>query len=312
MQKTRHYMSQSFGCPAHHQRCGLMPLVFKQEQVATKWKAKKSVWASLPKHMKHKSKGHCRLVLVYVGWFWSLFDSGVGQKLQLFSIVLPNCALNISQPICSHFFIIPAQYPARDPRPADGEWWLDLQLPRQLVQLIWALPPPYMVFKTLKCQQYHWFPNQRCPVLDDLGSPFRSSVLRGPHFEVTWKDASQVSPWSIPDPWHRKTHQWTPPARCQRGPLQPARPSGWSRSEWQSSGGQMPGDLILLLFWYSWKGRCNLSPSVLDCMMCWVWLFDKDLVWFRPFTPRKHINEHKPPLKCDNDLKAQRPVSPVI
>lgn len=181
-------------------------------------KSEKICLSQLAEAHKHKSKGNCRLVLVYVGLFWSLFDSGVGQKLQLFSIVLPNCALDIPQPICSHFFIIPAQYPARDPRPADGEWWLDLQLPWQLFQLIWALPPPHMVFKTLKCQQYHWFPNERCPVLDDLGSPFRSSVLRGPHFEVTWKYASQPSPWSIPDPWHRKTHQGLLPCGAKEGP----------------------------------------------------------------------------------------------
>ena len=68
MQKTRHYMSQSFGCPAHHQRCGLMPLVFKQEQVATKWKAKKSVWASLPKHISTSPKG-------IAGWFWFILVS---------------------------------------------------------------------------------------------------------------------------------------------------------------------------------------------------------------------------------------------
>ena len=81
----------------------------------------RSTWSTSP-------KGIAGWFWVYVGWFWSLFDSGIGQKLQLFSIVLPNCAQNISQPICSHVFIIPAQYPARDPRPADGEWWLDLQI----------------------------------------------------------------------------------------------------------------------------------------------------------------------------------------
>jgi hypothetical protein len=84
-------------------------------------KSEKICLSQLAEAHKHKSKGNCRLVLVYVGLFWSLFDSGVGQKLQLFSIVLPNCALDIPQPICSHFFIIPAQNPARDPRPADGE-----------------------------------------------------------------------------------------------------------------------------------------------------------------------------------------------
>ena len=136
-----------------------------------------------------------------------------------------------------------------------------------------------------KMPSFGWF-RKPLPIFRFKRPPFWS------YMEVCFSTITLKHPWSLA----QENPSRTPPVRCQRGPLQPARPSGWSRSEWQSSGGQMPGDLILLLFWYGWKGRCNLSPSVLDyldCMMCWVWLFDKDLVWFRPFTPRKHIGGHE-------------------